>query len=344
MQKFIVSKDPSIYEAWPDVCRISGDRLICVFSECTAHGNRDLARVTYVTSEDRGRTWSEKKYLSEPGVKSAYYNCARVSKLSDGRIAVVCDFISGGNENGEGVQVFIWFSEDYGKTWSEPVPTPAKGIVPEKLTELPSGRWLLAAHTNNPATGKLAQYVWYTDDKGATWSERITVGDDERYNLCEAGLLALDENTVVCFMRDNSFMGWDCLKSVSHDGGETWEGVYNVPLPGCHRPTVGWLDNGCYMITYRFLQGGRGFFGSQRNVFGAILPADSALETERNKQSAIVFPISYDRNIKSDGGYTGWVQFEDGEVVMVNYIKDDAPKAWIEAVSFYPRDLVIETE
>ena len=33
IQKFTVSNDPSIYEAWPDVVLTDKNKLICVFSE-----------------------------------------------------------------------------------------------------------------------------------------------------------------------------------------------------------------------------------------------------------------------------------------------------------------------
>ena len=67
MQKFIVSRDDTIYEAWPDLAMGADGRLVCIFSECTAHTNRELARLTIRISDDRGRSWSDKIYLSERG-------------------------------------------------------------------------------------------------------------------------------------------------------------------------------------------------------------------------------------------------------------------------------------
>ena len=43
----------------------------------------------------------------------------------------------------------------------------------------------------------------------------------------------------------------------------------------------------------------------------------------------------------SDTGYTGGVQFDDGEIYVVNYIMDDADKAQIRGYSFYPTDMVL---
>ena len=39
--------------------------------------------------------------------------------------------------------------------------------------------------------------------------------------------------------------------------------------------------------------------------------------------------IDNDRAIQADGGYSGWVQLPDGDVFVVNYVNDDAPRAYI---------------
>ena len=49
IQKFTVSNDPAIYEAWPDVALTDSGKLVCVFSECTHHGNRDYTRIMFRT-------------------------------------------------------------------------------------------------------------------------------------------------------------------------------------------------------------------------------------------------------------------------------------------------------
>jgi len=346
MQKFTVSRDDSIYEAWPDVALCPSGKLVCVFTECTHHGDREGARLAVVTSTDRGRTWSAKRYITEKGTKEAHFNCARITTLSDGRLVIVCDFVSG-----EGPKVelrgksrnYLWFSSDEGETWSEPVPTPVMGIVPDRVLELKSGRWLIAAHSNDPDHGKLAEYVWYTDDKGATWSNQTTLATNEQYNLCEASLCEVEPDKIVAFLRENSGIGIDCMKAISYNGGESWEGVYNVPLPACHRPTAGLLNDGNALVTFRFMQGGKGWLGSwTQNTFGAILDTDGLLFRGRKGQATRIFPIDYDRSTVSDGGYTGWVQYPDGEVYVVNYIVDDAPRAQIRGYSFYPSELVID--
>ena len=83
------------------------------------------------------------------------------------------------------------------------------------------------------------------------------------------------------------------------------------------------------------------YSSTYQNVMGALLTRESVLEPVRDRQSARIFPLSYDRNLHADCGYTGWVQFDDGEILVVNYLMDDAKKAWIEAIVFRPEEMLI---
>lgn len=344
MEKFTISRDDSVYEAFPDVALTKSGKLVCVFTECNHHADRKNSRIVLKTSCDRGRSWTEKRPLTERSVGGMYHNCARISRLSDGRLAIVCDMINGENTaDFDKTVIKLWLSTDEGESWSEPMIIPgAHGIVPDRLVELKSGRWLVSAHRPSAEHGKLAEYLRYSDDQGKTWSEEVIVASDARYNLCEASLLEAAPDTVVAYLRENSVMGYDCLKAISRDGGRTWNGVYNVPLPGCHRPTAGFLRDGRILITYRFMQGGKGWLGTlYQNTFGAILPPESALAEKRNDQWARIFPIDFDRSHVSDSGYTGWVQFDDGEIYVVNYIVDNSPKAFIKGYSFRAEEFLI---
>ena len=89
------------------------------------------------------------------------------------------------------------------------------------------------------------------------------------------------------------------------------------------------------MVTYRFIPCGT------QNMFAAFLQKDQLLCTKRHEQRVRVMPLDYDRNPAPDLGYTGWTQFADGEIYVVNYIKDDSDKAHIRGYSFYPDDIVL---
>ncbi|MFC5466278.1 sialidase family protein [Lederbergia graminis] len=340
INKYAISKDPDWYEAWPDVALTEAGKLVCVFSQCTHHGDRSQTRLMLIESTDRGRTWTNKRAFTDITNGLPYWNCARISRLRDGRLVIAADLITEKKE--AAARNYIWIGDKEGTSWSEPILTPVEGIVPDKLCELESGRWLLSAHQRNPVSGYPEQRLWYTDNQGDNWTGPIIVASQPGLKLCEVSILPLDDGTLVAYMRENSGEGWDCYKSISYDQGESWNGVFRVPIPGCHRPVAGLLQSGRVMITYRFMQGGKGWLGTwTQNFFAAITDQESARAEERKQQWTRIMPIDYDRSAVADLGYSGWVQFEDGEIYVVQYIVDDAPKAQIRGYSFTEEEFLI---
>lgn len=346
VKKFTISRDDSVYEAFPDIILTPAGKLICVFTEMTHHGDRGYTRVVCCTSDDRGRTWSGKRFISESTSGTGYnYDCVRLSYLPDGRIAAVCNK---GFEQKEGEEqkppvIVMWTANTEGTEWQGPFETPAYGIVPDRIVTTRTGRLLLAAHYPEPGGKNLVQRLWYSDDNMKSWQGPVIIAKDPQLDLCEVSIVQHPAGPLVAFMRENSGLGYDCYKAISEDDGNTWGKLHTMPLPGCHRPTAGFLQSGKVLITYRFMQGGKGWLGFwTQNVFAAITSADSVLQTERNCQWSRIMPLDYDRSPVSDLGYTGWVQFPDGEIYVVNYIVDDAPKAQIRGYSLTESDFCIE--
>jgi len=344
--KYTVSRDDSIYEAWPDVTLTQSGKLVCVFSECTHHGDRSYTRIMLTESTDKGRTWAPKYALTE-GTKDLdyFYNCARISTLKNGQIVVLVDKLYNYDENKkiEDQHNVLYFSEDDGVNWSDQVMTPALGMVPDKLQELKSGRWLLGCHVNIPEFDFLVQRLWYSDDQGKSWEGPVIVGRQEGFNFCEVSILEVEDNILVAFMRENSGRGDDCYKTISYNAGESWSEPIKFPLPGCHRPVSGYLQDGHIMITHRYMHGGKGWIGTwTQNFFAGLTDKDSALALRRHDAWARILPIDFDRSSKSDLGYSGWVQFDDGEIYIVNYIMDDAEKAQIRGYSLTIDDFLIQ--
>ena len=74
--------------AWRGEPLASGQRLVAVFAECTHHRDRGYTRIVCCSSDDRGRSWSPKRAVSEalrgdPRV-DPWWNCPRISSLPDG--------------------------------------------------------------------------------------------------------------------------------------------------------------------------------------------------------------------------------------------------------------------
>ncbi|MBN2853284.1 MAG: exo-alpha-sialidase [Clostridia bacterium] len=340
IQKFSIAKNDDIYEAFPDLVLTDDNQLITVFLECKHHSDRSYTRVMMSKSIDRGRTWNEKQPFTGPSYdKSDSWNCPRISKMKNGTLAVLVDKPEF-NENSNG-RTFLWLGDQYGKDWSEAILLPSNGIVPDRLLETAKGRWIISAHHKNEK-GFLTQKMWFSDDKGITWSPEITIAEQENFNFCEGSIIEVEENVLICFLRENSGRGDDCYKCISYDNGETWEGAYAMPIPACHRPVAGQLNSGYYMITHRYMQGGKGWVGFwTQNVFAAFMNKESLLAKERNQQASRIIPLDYDRSPVSDIGYSGWVQFDDGEIYVAYYIVDDSPNGQIRGISFTEDDVII---
>ena len=345
IRKFTVSNDPAHYEAFPDVVLTPSGKLICVCLECVHHLDRSRTALVMTESADRGRTWSPKRTIVSSDMGQFFYNCPRLSLLSDGRIAMTVDRFTEKPavvDDYDHVEVVIFFSADEGASWSEPLRTPLRGIVPDKLIELKTGRWLLAAH--NLVDGNLAEYLRYSDDGGVTWSDLVTVAKVPGLNLCEISILPVDDGTLVGFLRENSWKGCDCKKVISTDNGESWGEVHDFALQGCHRPTSLKLQDGRILITYRYLPGIRGGWGyNTQNLFAALAEQDAVLTTERGQGRIRILPVDYDRSAVADTGYSGSVQFPDGEIFLVNYLVDDSvtQKAQIRGYSLRMEDFIL---
>ena len=178
----------------------------------------------------------------------------------------------------------------------------------------------------------------FSDDRGESWSSPRLIAHDPDCELCEASLLPLGGGTLVALLRDNTCRGADCRKVISRDNGETWSRVLDFPLPGGYRPVAGFLKDGRILITYRFCQGGKRAIGANsQNLFAALTTREALLEEERSQSAVNILPVDHDRSIYADTGYSGWVQFPDGELYIVNYIVDDAgSRAQIRGYSLFP--------
>ena len=94
IKQYTVSRDDSIYEAFPDIAEAPNGDLLCVFLECEHHIKRQNCRIMITRSANGGKTWSKKEPFSEMTCGDGMtYNCPRINLLPDGCLAVCCDLI-----------------------------------------------------------------------------------------------------------------------------------------------------------------------------------------------------------------------------------------------------------
>ena len=80
IQKFTVSRDDSVYEAWPDLVLTRGGSWICTFTECTHHKDRDRSRIVITESPERAHLSAK---LPLPNTPTAAFTSYAVSRLPD---------------------------------------------------------------------------------------------------------------------------------------------------------------------------------------------------------------------------------------------------------------------
>jgi len=326
IEKFTLSRDDGFMEGWPTLVRTRTGKLLCAYNECVSHGNRDNTHITLRESTDGGATWSRKQYIGETTMRAEHWNSIRISTLRDGRVLIACDRRIGHElDPQQPHQMWLWESRDDGKTWADGRKLGIRGYCSDKVRELRDGNLLLCVSVYDPEVKKSGIYGHISRDGGTTWTPRITVAKDKRFFLIEAAVLQLSDGTLVAFMRENSGTGEDCCTAFSKDDGLTWDGVYQIKIPHCHRPSVGFLASGEILMTYRDYSG----TSSSRDLYAAMFSERTALEKDRRRQAVMITQLDHDSSADPDGGYSDWVQLNDRRLLVVNYVVDDAPKAYI---------------
>lgn len=156
-------------------------------------------------------------------------------------------------EWGEGeanCHIVLWFSDDDGESWSDPIPTPVKGICPDIVTEMDDSRWLLPSNVRSPETGQIIQNITTSHDEGQTWDIPLTIFDSLNYALDEATIVPCPNGELVVYLREG--LGRPLQKMISKDGGLRGVGPYDTLNPAAHgMPVAGFTQDGFMLITGR---------------------------------------------------------------------------------------------
>lgn len=323
IETFVLSRDDTIMEGWPDMIRLYTGRILVAYNECTAHTNRDHTHIAVRVSDDDGYTWSQKRYVGEETHHGDHWNSIRVNQLQDGRILLVCDRVID-HELTEETKLYVFESTDNGDSWSEKRELNIFGYCSDKIRELADGSLLLCVSRYNRHIGKSEILAYKSYDGGKNWEGPTLVATSDTYTFIEPAALQLTDGTVAVFIRENSLCGHTGFVALSYDGGKTFAGLRGIPIPGMHRPAVGFLEDGRILLSYReHLSADRPY----PDLKMCVLTEDD-VRTPMGTQPAIHL-VDHDRSDAVDQGYSAWVLLSDGRVLMVNYTVDDAPKAYI---------------
>jgi hypothetical protein len=388
IEKFTISRDDSVYECFPHLCRTQSGRILLVYRESNGHVASEFCRLIVRYSDDAGQSWSERRVICDEDRSSGVlrtWNGPKIQQLQDGRILLLCDTVNyppGEWGSEDRCRIWLRFSDDEGLTWSQPQPTPVAGICPDQVTELADGSWLLPSNVCSAKTNRIIQNITISHDQGSTWQAPITLFDHPDYQLDEVSIVRMPTGELVAYQRED--LGRPVQKLISRDEGATWDGPYDTLNPASiGMPIAGVTQDGFVMVTGRYGVPGNwrpiesaelwqtrlakrgivipkvpeteafvttlergphtaetadeliiGQGGASVHTFAFLEPVDSALATQKSEQKGAVLPLDLDASPFADSGYTGWVEYERGRFLVVNYINDDAPMAQIRGYRF----------
>lgn len=189
-------------------------------------------------SSDGGQTWSELVVLEHSGERWSSANPARVRDRTNGRLWLFYLRCAPGRNTYEArpgtadVLNLARFSDDHGKTWSEPLDLtrtardfedPQWGISvpgPGGAIQDRQGRLIVPMWRYRPFKG----FVLFSEDHGQTWHRGQFVPTEQ--GVDESQLVELADGTLALDMRQQK--GPHRWIAFSRDGGKTW----SAPRPG----------------------------------------------------------------------------------------------------------------
>jgi hypothetical protein len=297
------------YQAFPDVCRLPGGDLACVFY--AGYGHVSLpndewprgGRVCLIQSSDEGRTWSTPRVLFDGPQDD---RDPHIAAMRDGTL--VCSFFQYRSVNGKiEHDVCLVESRDSGRTWpTEPRVLAAKRwAVSAPVRELPDGTRLLGVYTGDDSTAFGA--VQRSTDAGKTWSEPVAIDPKSGVRLdAETDVLRLPDGTIFAALRGDGKVNMHFATSL--DQGLTWSKVKDSGFLG-HCPHLTRLSTGQILLTHR-------------------QPATS-LHISRDNAKSWEGPIQID---SFGGAYPSTMELKDHTVLVVYY--EEGPTSAIRAARF----------
>ena len=90
VEKFTISRDDSVYEAFPDLCLTDSGRVLLVYRESNGHVASEFCRLVVRSSDDAGRTWSERRVVVKRTGHPACSQRGTVRRSNSSRMVAWC--------------------------------------------------------------------------------------------------------------------------------------------------------------------------------------------------------------------------------------------------------------
>lgn len=245
-----IVKESDKHFAFPGVAKLKNGDIIVVYREATQHNIDGAGKISLSRSEDGGRTWLPRETLldgpgddRDPGIYQMSGDNTIIA-TSGGRILV---------------------SNDFGYTWSRPLPTPVSS--PHGVVEDEDGNIVYGGQEpiqkdftriGYISANLMACSVYRSKDKGQNW-DRIGIATHTIYMLGPENYLWQREPSLcvvpdkMLIMATTNRMPGDSFVRVirSMDRGKTWEPSVVTPIRGKPAHLL-WLGDNRVLMTYSY--------------------------------------------------------------------------------------------
>ncbi len=240
------------------------------------------------------------------------FNCPRLSRVGN-RISLVCDLKSSQAEGHSKWRNLLWWSNDNGKTWSEPVDLELSGLVPDKIVTVKK-KLLMGYHViervmpHSAVPVRLVQMVASSTDNGMHWRDRATICSNFKHDFCEGSIVNVDDKHLICYMRDNKAPVLRSYYCVSQDAGKTWGKAMQMNIMG-HRIVAAPKEKEPYKGIV---------LGTFRNTLNKTVGL--FVQNIHKKKTQLFTLDTESKPTLWDYGYTGWAETDNGGMLVMYYI------------------------
>lgn len=225
----------------PSICQLPDGTLICNWftfqGRKNSHGETVFKEIWLAFSNDDGHTWSEPQLI--PSTAGENYACTSpIRRLPDA--SLVMPIYKQGYEGGvRQFWTYMIFSNDAGKTWSEPAAVdPENNDLDEPdVISLPSGDLLCIMRSADNQSG----WKSISKDGGRTWTKAVPL----EFPGCCAYLYRTSKGILLCGHR------WPGTSvNYSLDEGQTWSDNIQIDTHDGAYPSMAELPDGRILFVY----------------------------------------------------------------------------------------------